>query len=110
MIHADEMLKMNAAILETDNEESMWVNIKLHKKRTVQIGTIYRRPNLATENNENMLKIIREAKLSTAPYRIVVGSFNHAEIKWPVEKNWDYPQKPIFILLQSSVTASDTST
>ena len=54
----------HAAIPEFDNVDfdcSAWSVVKLSGDKSLLVGVVYRSPNSSTENNENLLKLMRKA-------------------------------------------------
>ena len=87
-------LIVNEITMETNYEESMWVDIKVHDNRSIKIGTVYRSPNSSKANNKKLLKLIKESETKKSANRVIVGDFNYPDIQWPLENSnnkYDHP-------------------
>ena len=63
---------------EADCNEAIWCKL-VTGHTTVTIGVVYRCPNITQQNNEKMHNAIREESKGDC---IIMGDFNHGNIKW----------------------------
>ena len=63
---------------EADCKEALWCNL-VTGHTTVTIGVVYRCPNITIQNNEKIHKAISEVSKGDC---IIMGDFNHGNIKW----------------------------
>ena len=66
------------AILGHYSKEALWCNL-VTGHTTVTIGVVYRCPNITIQNNEKIHKAISEVSKGDC---IIMGAFNHGNIKW----------------------------
>ena len=63
---------------EADCNEAIWCNV-VTGHTTVIIGVVYRCPNITKQNNEKIHNAINEVSKGDC---IIMGDFNHGNIKW----------------------------
>ena len=63
---------------EADCNEAIWCKLVTGHK-TVTIGVVYRCPNITKQNNEKIHNAISEVSKGDC---IIMGDFNHGNIKW----------------------------
>ena len=63
---------------EADCNEAIWCKL-VTGHTTVTIGVVYRCPNITKQNNENIHNAISEVSKGDC---IIMGDFNHGNIKW----------------------------
>ena len=63
---------------EADCNEAIWCNL-VTGHTTVIIGVVYRCPNITKQNNEKIHNAINEVSKGDC---IIMGDFNHGNIKW----------------------------
>ena len=63
---------------EADCNEAIWCKL-VTGHTTVTIGVVYRYPNITKQNNENIHNAISEVSKGDC---IIMGDFNHGNIKW----------------------------
>ena len=63
---------------EADCNEAMWCKL-VTGHTTVTIGVVYRCPNITKQNNEKIHNAITEVSKGDC---IIMGDFNHGNIKW----------------------------
>ena len=63
---------------ETDCNEAIWCKL-VTGHTTVTIGVVYRCPNITKQNNEKIHNAISEVSKGDC---IIMGDFNHGNIKW----------------------------
>ena len=68
---------------EADCNEAMWCKL-VTWHTTVTIGVVYRCPNITKQNNEKIHYAISEVSKGEC---IIIGDFNHGNIKWDTTKH-----------------------
>ena len=68
---------------EADCKEALWGNL-VTGHTTVTIGVVYRCPNITIQNNEKIHKAISEVSKGDC---IIMGDFNHGNIKWDSQQS-----------------------
>ena len=68
---------------EADCKEALWCNL-VTGHTTVTIGVVYRCPNITIQNNEKIHKAISEVSKGDC---IIMGDFNHGNIKWDSQQS-----------------------
>ena len=65
-------------------QEALFISIKLHKsKDSFLVGTMYRSPNSTSDNNDNLLKIIKSlGPVSKYSHILLLGDYNFKNIDW----------------------------
>ena len=61
---------------------SAWSIVKVSSNKSLLVGVIYRSPNSPEENNESLLKILKQAARSNCSQVVVCGDFNLPRIDW----------------------------
>ena len=70
---------------EADCNEAIWCNL-VKGQSTVTIGVVYRCPNITKQNNEKIHNAISEVSKGDC---IIMGDFNHGNIKWDtLQSTW----------------------
>ena len=70
---------VNNTIKEHDQPESLWIDIKVNKKKKFCLGVIYRPPNQSEDADK---LIINEINKSCKNETIILGDFNLSSINW----------------------------
>ena len=68
---------------EADCKEALWCNL-VTGHTTVTIGVVYRCPNITIQNNEKIHNAISEVSKGDC---IIMGDFNHGNIKWDSQQS-----------------------
>ena len=68
---------------EADCKEALWCNLVI-VHTTVTIGVVYRCPNITIQNNEKIHNAITEVSKGDC---IIMGDFNHGDIKWDSQQS-----------------------
>ena len=68
---------------EADCKEAIWCKL-VTGHTTVTIGVVYRCPNITKQNNEKIHNAISEV---TKGECIIMGDFNHGNIKWDTQQS-----------------------
>ena len=71
--------------LETNFQESIWVEIRLNKKDAFLIGCVYKSPGSSGTNNEQLNELISEVMRYKHSHHLLLGDFNYPNIDW---QNW----------------------
>ena len=71
------------SLVEHEAQESVWCVLKNKEGRNLLLGTIYRSPSSAVENNDLICDLIRLSEsYSTNSQILVCGDFNYGNINW----------------------------
>ena len=68
---------------EADYNEAIWCKL-VTGHTTVTIGVVYRCPNITKQNNEKIHNAISEVSKGDC---IIMGDFNHVNIKWDTQQS-----------------------
>ena len=82
---------------EADCNEAIWCKL-VTGHTTVTIGVVYRCPNITKQNNEKIHKSIREVSKGC----IIMGDFNHGNIKWDSLQNTGVEEEMFLCLVQDN--------
>lgn len=69
-----------------DVHDSMLCEIRLHKKKKLLVGCIYRSPNSTSTHNDKICQLIKWATSRKYSHMVLAGDFNFREIDWKSEK------------------------
>ena len=83
---------------EADCKEAIWCKL-VTGHTTVTIGVVYRCPNLTKQNNEKMHNAISEVSKGDC---IIMGDFNHGNIKWDTLKSTGVGDQKCLCLIQDN--------
>ena len=78
---------------EADCKEALWCNL-VTGHTTVTIGVVYRCPNITIQNNEKIHKAISEVSKGDC---IIMGDFNHGNIKWDSQQSTGVEDQQVFV-------------
>lgn len=65
-----------------DFKESVWVNVKIGKKKSVVIGCVYRSPSSDSANNRKLESLLRAISDKNFKHLVIVGDFNYPNVNW----------------------------
>ena len=83
---------------EADCKEALWCNLVTgHTKIT--IGVVYRCPNITIQNNEKIHNAISEVSKGDC---IIMGDFNHGNIKWDSQQSTRVEDQKFLCLVQDN--------
>ena len=83
---------------EADCKEALWCNLVTgHTKIT--IGVVYRCPNITIQNNEKIHNAISEVSKGDC---IIMGDFNHGNIKWDSQQSTGVEDQQFLCLVQDN--------
>ena len=82
---------------EADSKEAIWC--KLVTGHTTVIGFVYRCPNITKQNNENIHNAISEVSKGDC---IIMGDFNHGNIKWDTLQTTGVEDQTFLCLVQDN--------
>ena len=83
---------------EADCKEALWCNLVTgHTKIT--IGVVYRCPNITIQNNEKIHNAISEVSKGDC---IIMGDFNHGNIKWDSQQSTGVEDQKFLCLVQDN--------
>ena len=86
---------------EADCKEALWCKL-VTGHTTVTIGVVYRCPNITIQNNEKIHKAISEVSKGDC---IIMGDFNHGNIKWDSQQStWVEDQKFLCLVQDNFLT------
>lgn len=74
-------VKFSTIELKTKYCECMCVEVTCHDEKLI-ITSIYRSPNSAADNNNNLLMLMQEISDMRAKYKLFFGDFNLPNIRW----------------------------
>ena len=83
---------------EADCNEAIWCKL-VTGHTAVTIGVVYRCPNITKQNNEKIHKTISEVSKGDC---IIMGDFNHENIKWDMQQNTGVEDQKLFCLVQDN--------
>ena len=74
---------------KTNFSENKIVSIKISNTTDLLVACIYRSESGSNENNENLLKLLKEIEGMKISHKLVVGDFNYKHINW---ETWETPK------------------
>ena len=83
---------------EADCKDALWCNI-VTGHTTVTIGVVYRCPNITIQNNEKIHNAISEVSKGDC---IIMGDFNHGNIKWDSQQSTGVEDHKCLCLVQDT--------
>ena len=83
---------------EADGKEAIWCKL-VTGHTTVTIGVVYRCPNITKQNNEKIHNAIIEVSKGDC---IIMGDFNHGNIKWDTLENTGVEDQTFVCLVQDN--------
>ena len=83
---------------EADCNEAIWCKL-VTGHTTVTIGVVYRCPNITKENNEKIHNAISEVSKGDC---IIMGDFNHGNIKWDTLQSTGVEDQKFLCLVQDN--------
>ena len=83
---------------EADCNEAIWCKL-VTGHTTVTIGVVYRCPNITKQNNEKIHNAISEVSKGDC---IIMGDFNHGNIKWNTLQSTGVEDQTFLCLLQDN--------
>ena len=83
---------------EADCNEAIWCKL-VTGHTTVTIGVVYRCPNITKQNNEKIHNAISEVSKGDC---IIMGDFNHGNIKWDTMQSTGVEDKQFLCLVQDN--------
>ena len=83
---------------EADCKEAIWCKL-VTGHTTVTIGVVYRCPNITKQNNEKIHNAISEVSKGDC---IIMGDFNHGNIKWDTLQNTGVEDQQFLCLIQDN--------
>ena len=83
---------------EADYNEDIWCKL-VTGHTTVTIGVVYRCPNITKQNNEKIHNAISEVGKGEC---IIMGDFNHANIKWDSLQSTGVEDQMLLCLVQEN--------
>ena len=83
---------------EADCKEALWCNL-VTGHTTVTIGVVYRCPNITMQNNEKIHNAISEVSKGDC---IIMGDFNHGNIKWDSQQSTGVEDQKLLCLVQDN--------
>ena len=81
-VYIKEHLNSEIIDITVSFKVNLFVKVKLHTKKTLILGCIYRSPNSADENNEALLSLLEEVSSLKKDLLVIVGDFNYKEVDW----------------------------
>ena len=83
---------------EADSNEAIWCKL-VTGHTTVTIGVVYRCPNITKQNNEKIHNAISEVSKGDC---IIIGDFNHGNIKWDTLQSTGVEDQKLLCLVQGN--------
>ena len=81
---------------EADCNEAIWCKL-VTGHTTVTIGIVYRCPNITKQNNEKIHNVISEVSKGDC---IIMGDYNHGNIKWDTLESTGVEDQKLLCLIQ----------
>ena len=78
---------------EADSNDAIWCKL-VTGHTTVTIGVVYRCPNITKQNNEKIHNAISEVSKGEC---IIMGDFNHGNIKWDTQQSTGVEDQKLFM-------------
>ena len=86
---------------EADCNEAIWCKL-VTGHTTVTIGVVYRCPNITKQNNEKIHNAICDVSKGDC---IIMGDFNHGNIKWDsLQSTWVEDQRLVCLVQENFLT------
>ena len=83
IIYVTKTLKADEVTINAEFQENIFIEIKLRWEKTLLVGCIYRSDSGTGENNEELLKLMRNINHNNIYLQIIiVGDFNLLGIDW----------------------------
>ena len=73
--------------LDTDFEESVFVECRLSGNEQLLIGLIYRSPSSTVDNTARLNELLQKAADRKPSHLLIMGDFNFPEVNWNEEKS-----------------------
>ena len=83
---------------EADCKEALWCNL-VTGHTAITIGVVYRCPNITIQNNEKIHNAISEVSKGDC---IIMGDFNHGNIKWDSQQSTGVEDQKCLCLVQDN--------
>ena len=83
---------------EADCKDALWCNL-VTGHTTVTIGVVYRCPKITIQNKEKIHNAISEVNKGDC---IIMGDFNHGNIKWDSQQNTGVEDQKLLCLVQDN--------
>ena len=83
---------------EADCKEALWCNL-VTGHTAITIGVVYRCPNITIQNIEKIHKAISEVSKGDC---IIMGDFNHGNIKWDSQQSTGVEDQKLLCLVQDN--------
>ena len=83
---------------EADCKEALWCNL-VTGHTTVTIGVVYHCPNITIQNNEKIHNAIGEVSKGDC---IIMGDFNHGNVKWDSQQSTGVEDQQFVCLVQDN--------
>ena len=83
---------------EADCKEALWCNL-VTGHTTHSIGVVYRCPNITVHNNEKIHNAISEVNKGDC---VIMGDFNHGNIKWDSQQSTGVEDQKLLCLVQDN--------
>ena len=90
---------------EADCKEAVWCKL-VTSHTTVTIGVVYRCPNITKQNNETIRNAISEVSKGDC---IIMGDFNHGNIKWDTLQSTGAEYQTFVCLVQGNFLTQHVS-
>ena len=90
---------------EADCNEAIWCKL-VTGHTTVTIGVVYRYPNITIQNNEKIHKAISEVSKGEL---IIMGDFNHGNIKLDTQPSTGVEDQKLLCLVQDNFLTQHVS-
>lgn len=82
IIYCRTNLKVNEIVITDDFSECLAIEIKLDRKESIYLYSMYRSPNSGEQNNRNLNDLIKNIVGENQGNILIVGDFNYPEIDW----------------------------
>ena len=75
-------LRAHEIEIDSDFNESIWVQLNISESTKIKLGCVYRSPTSLPVNDDKLHKLLAESNSRGSSQIIVMGDFNHPEIDW----------------------------
>ena len=92
IIYAHESLLAREISLDSDYQESLWIEVQLTGNDKLLIGCVYRSDSGTNDNNDKLLDLINKMTNTKHSHILIMGDFNYKGINWETwSTNTDNP-------------------
>lgn len=82
VVYTRRSMKVNSLTVETQFQESLWLETRLKGGDKMIIGSIYKSPNSGQESEGQIREMIRDMSMKDYSHVLIIGDFNYNRINW----------------------------